>query len=46
MKKNSKRVAIIGHITANKLQHQLVSNDEIVHPLTAQGWNAMRNNEN
>lgn len=39
--KDQKRVAIIGHITANKGQHQLVSDDEIVHPLTAQGWNSL-----
>lgn len=39
--KTQKRVSIIGHITANKGQHQLVSNDEMVHELTAQGWNAM-----
>jgi len=39
--KDQKRVAIIGHITADKEKYQLVSNDEVVHPLTAQGWNAL-----
>ncbi|PKP51609.1 MAG: thiamine-phosphate kinase [Bacteroidetes bacterium HGW-Bacteroidetes-12] len=40
--KDQKRVSIIGHITSNKGQYQLVSNDEVVHPLTAQGWNALQ----
>lgn len=40
--KDQKRVSIIGHITSNKGQYQLVSNDEVVHQLTAQGWDALQ----
>lgn len=39
--KDQKRVTIIGHITADKGKHEFVSNDEVVHQLKAQGWNAM-----
>jgi len=39
--KDQKRVAVIGHITADEGSHQLVSKDKKTHQLTAQGWNAI-----
>lgn len=43
--KDQKRVAIIGHITADKGKHEFVTGDNTVHQLTAQGWNAILNKE-
>jgi thiamine-monophosphate kinase len=39
--KEQQRVAVIGHITAEKEVYQIVSKSEQVHELTAQGWNAI-----
>ncbi len=39
--KDQKRVSVIGHITSDKESYQLVSKDEQVHQLSAQGWNAI-----
>ena len=39
--KDQKRVAVIGHITADTGSHQFVSKSEKIQQLTAQGWNAI-----
>lgn len=39
--KDQKRVAIIGHITADKGKYEFITGDNAIHTLTAQGWNAL-----
>ena len=41
--KDQKRVAIIGHITADKENYTIVDKNESVHKLAPQGWNALKN---
>lgn len=41
--KDQKRVAVIGHITADKGSYQLVDKGEKMHQLSAQGWNSILN---
>jgi len=43
--KDQKRVAVIGHITADKGSYSFVSKSEQVHQLEAQGWNSIMNKE-
>lgn len=39
--KDSKRVAVIGHITNSEGDYQIVDNAEVVHKLVAQGWDSL-----
>lgn len=39
--KDSKRVAVIGHITGSEGDYQIVDNAEVVHKLIAQGWDSL-----
>jgi len=39
--KDQKRVAIIGHVTADKGSYQFISKGNQVHELSAQGWNSI-----
>lgn len=39
--KDSKRVAVIGHITGSEGDYQIVDKAEVVHKLVAQGWDAI-----
>lgn len=43
--KEQQRVAVIGHITAEKEVYQLVTKAEQIQTLTAQGWDAILKNE-
>jgi len=39
--KDQKRVAVIGHVTADKESYQFISKSNQVHELSAQGWNSI-----
>ena len=39
--KDQKRVAVIGHVTADKGSYQFISKGDQVHELSAQGWNSI-----
>lgn len=41
--KDSKRVSVIGHITAEKGSYQIVDNNESINTLAAQGWDGLSN---
>ncbi len=43
--KDQQRVAVIGHVTADKGSYQFISKGEQVHELTAQGWNSILNKD-
>lgn len=43
--KNSADISIIGHITEASAGCNLISKSGYVHPIKAQGWNALRKNE-
>ncbi|MEO8793832.1 MAG: thiamine-phosphate kinase [Daejeonella sp.] len=43
--KNNPDISIIGHITEPSAGYHLVSKAGKVHPLTAQGWNSLKSNE-
>ncbi|MEI7596009.1 MAG: thiamine-phosphate kinase [Bacteroidota bacterium] len=44
--KTDPNITVIGFISENKDACNLISKSETIHPLTAQGWNHMRNNDN
>lgn len=39
--KDSKRVAVIGHITSSEGDYQIIDKNDVVHKLVAQGWDAI-----
>lgn len=39
--KDQKRLSVIGHITSDEGKYEIVSNNDTVQELVAQGWNAM-----
>jgi thiamine-monophosphate kinase len=43
--KTNNNIHIIGHVTANKGQYQMVGNGDSIIELTAQGWNAFLNKQ-